>query len=138
MKIIDPIQFEQACVFRTSRSGGKGGQHVNKVETKVELLFDIFSSALFSEEEKDILYEKLAGRLTQDKLLRLSCDKERSQYRNKQLVIKRSITLLVKALEPAKPRKKTKPTKAAIEKRLQDKQAKAEKKASRKIPLFMF
>ena len=133
MKSIDSTALMQECMFRTSRSGGHGGQRVNKVETRVELIFDIDKSALFTEEEKEILYKKLSARLTQDGLLQLSCEKERSQYRNKQLVIERLVLILEKAVAPVKPRKKTKPTTSAIEKRLRDKQALAQKKTNRKI-----
>ncbi len=137
MKVIDSIRFEQECVFRTSRSGGKGGQNVNKVETKVELLFDISSSELFSEEEKDMLYVKLQTRLAQGTVLQVTCEKERSQYRNKQLAIEKAVLLLAKALEPVKPRTKTKPTKASVEKRLQEKQVQAQKKVNRKAAPFI-
>ena len=133
MKTIDSTALMQECTFRTSRSGGHGGQRVNKVETRVELIFDIDKSALFTEEEKEILYKKLSARLTQDGLLQLSCEKERSQYRNKQVVIERLVLILEKALAPVKPRKKTGPTASAIEKRLRDKQALAQKKTNRKI-----
>ena len=133
MKSIDSTALLQECTFRTSRSGGHGGQRVNKVETRVELIFDIDKSALFTEEEKEVLYKKLSARLTQDGLLQLSCEKERSQYRNKQLVIERMVLILEKALAPVKPRKKTRPTASAIEKRLRDKQALAQKKTNRKI-----
>jgi ribosome-associated protein len=121
MHSIDPIAFEKECTFRTARSGGKGGQHVNKVETKVVLVFSVAASALFDENEKATLYHKLATRLTQEGVLQVSCDRERSQLKNKTIAITRAIALLEKALQPVKPRKKTKPTKASVEKRLQDK-----------------
>jgi ribosome-associated protein len=128
MKTIDPISFEKECTFRTARSGGKGGQNVNKVETKVVLLFDVAASELFSEEEKATLFRKLATRLTRDGVLQVSCERERSQFRNKEIALFRAIALLEKALKPVTPRKKTKPTKAAVEKRLQAKQLQAKKK----------
>jgi ribosome-associated protein len=128
---IDPIAFEKECTFRTARSGGKGGQHVNKVETKVMLAFSIAASALFDENEKATLYRKLAARLTQEGVLQVSSDKERSQLKNKTIAIARAIALLEKALKPVKPRKKTKPTKASVEKRLQNKLLLAKKKEAR-------
>jgi ribosome-associated protein len=131
MKSIDPIAFEKECGFRTARSGGKGGQHVNKVETKVVLIFSIAASALFDESEKAMLYQKLAARLTREGDLQVSSDRERSQLKNKAIVIDRVIALLEKALKPVKPRKKTKPSKVSVEKRLQDKLFLAKKKELR-------
>jgi len=131
MKSIDPIAFEKDCTFRTARSGGKGGQNVNKVETKVVLVFDVAASALFSEEEKTVLFKKLSARLTQDGILQVSCEKERSQLQNKETAIAKAVALLQKALTPVKPRKKTKPTKASVEKRLQEKQTRAKTKEMR-------
>jgi ribosome-associated protein len=131
MKNIDPIAFEKECTFRTARSGGKGGQHVNKVETKVVLLFSIAASGLFDENEKAALHQKLAARLTQEGVLQVSCDRERSQWKNKTLAITKAIAILEKALKPVKPRKKTKPAKASVEKRLQDKLFLAKKKELR-------
>ncbi len=104
---------------------------MNKVETKVVLLFDLPASALFTEEEKETLWKKLATRLTHAGVLQMSSEKERSQLRNKQLVVAKAVALLEKALVPVKPRNPTKPTKASVEKRLQGKQAQAEKKQNR-------
>ena len=106
---IDPTAFEKECTFRTARSGGKGGQHVNKVETKVVLTFSPAASALFDDEEKERLAQRLASRLSQEGLLQVSCDRERSQTVNKALAIRRAIALLEKALTPLPPRRKTKP-----------------------------
>ncbi|MDR3132879.1 MAG: aminoacyl-tRNA hydrolase [Prevotellaceae bacterium] len=131
MKSIDPIAFEKECTFRTARSGGKGGQHVNKVETKVVLVFSVAASELFDENEKAALHQKLAARLTQKGVLQVSCDRERSQIKNKTHAITKAITILEKALTPVKPRKKTKPTKASVEKRLLDKSCLAKKKELR-------
>ena len=119
--MIDPITFENECVFKTSRSSGSGGQHVNKTETKVSLWFDVAASALFSEEEKTRIFSRLASVITDDGYLQLNCDEQRSQLQNKQLVINRAIEILEKALVVRKPRKRTKPPKAAVEKRLEEK-----------------
>jgi ribosome-associated protein len=131
MKKIDPTVFEKECMFRTARSGGKGGQNVNKVETKVILVFSIAASGLFNENEKATLHQKLAARLTQEGILQVSCDRERSQVNNKAIAITKAIALLEKALKPVKPRKQTTPTKASVEKRLQDKSFLAKKKELR-------
>ncbi|MDR0581855.1 MAG: aminoacyl-tRNA hydrolase [Prevotellaceae bacterium] len=131
MKNIDPIAFEKECTFRTARSGGKGGQNVNKVETKVVLVFSVAESGLFDENEKATLHQKLAARLTQEGILQVHCDRERSQRKNKTIAISRAVAILEKALKPVKPRKKTKPTKASVEKRLQDKLLLSKKKELR-------
>ncbi|MDR2802551.1 MAG: aminoacyl-tRNA hydrolase, partial [Prevotellaceae bacterium] len=130
-KRIDPIAFEKECTFRTARSSGKGGQNVNKVETKVILVFSVAASELFDENEKAALHQKLAARLTQKGMLQVSCDRERSQLKNKSIAVTRAIAILEKALQPVKPRRKTKPTKASVEKRLQDKLLLARKKELR-------
>jgi len=132
MTTVDPILFAQECRFRTSRSSGKGGQNVNKVETKVELLFDISASALFTNDEKSRLLKKLAAGLNADGLFSVVCEEERSQLKNKYLAIEKAIALIKQALKPVKPRQKTKPTKASVEKRLEDKKRQAEKKINRK------
>jgi ribosome-associated protein len=104
---------------------------VNKVETKVVLLFSIAASGLFDENEKAALHQKLAARLTQAGVLQVRCDRERSQLKNKTIAVTRAIAILEKALKPVKPRKKTKPTKTSVEKRLQNKSLVAKKKELR-------
>jgi ribosome-associated protein len=128
---IDPIAFERECTFRTARSSGKGGQNVNKVETKVLLLFDVAASALFDGEQKATIIDRLATRLTQCHILQVRCEKERSQWQNKEIALRRALALLEKALQPVTPRKKTSPSKVAVEKRLQEKQLQAKKKERR-------
>ena len=125
------ITFENECLFKTSRSSGKGGQNVNKTETKVALWFDVAASALFSDEEKTRILSRLASMITDDGFLQLTCDEQRSQLQNKQLVIERAIEMLEKAMVAPKPRKKTKPSKATIEKRLEEKRKKSLKKIDR-------
>lgn len=121
-------------VFKAIRSSGPGGQHVNKVSSKIELSFDIVNSNSLSEEEKERLLTKLQSKLTKNGVLLLSCDESRSQHKNKEIAIERLLFLLKKTLQKEKPRKPTKPTKSSIEKRLEKKKKDAFKKALRKKP----
>lgn len=118
--------------YRTSRSSGAGGQHVNKVSTKVELVFDVDASRVLTEEQKAVIHTKLKNRISREGLLTLQCDETRSQVKNKEIVFERFITLIKEALKPEKERKPTKPTKASVEKRLKEKKKKSEKKDFRK------
>ena len=120
--------------FKAVRSSGAGGQHVNKVSSKVVLSFNLQNSEALSEEEKNILTSKLATRLTSEGMLILNCDEDRSQIKNKEAVIKRFLKLIEKALLKPKVRKATKISKAAIKKRLKQKKNIAAIKASRKKP----
>jgi len=129
--MIDLSVFENECIFRTSRSSGKGGQHVNKTETKVALWFDVAASALFSDEEKALIFSRLASVITDDGYLQLACDGQRSQLQNKQAAMERALVMLEKALIKPKPRKRTKPSKAAVEKRLDEKRRTSLKKSDR-------
>ncbi len=129
--MIDPEIFENECIFKTSRSSGKGGQNVNKTETKVSLWFDVAASTLFDDEEKDRIRSRLATYITDDGYLQLSCDEQRSQLQNKQSVVERAVAMLEKALVRKKPRKPSKPSKAAVEKRLETKRRNALKKIDR-------
>lgn len=131
MNIFKP-DLQREITYKTSRSGGKGGQNVNKVSTKVELLFSIAGSALFDEEQKILLQEKLQNRLNKDGLVQVICDEERSQYLNKEKALDRLIKLLINALRKPKDRKVTKPSKAAKAARLNSKRLQSEKKESRK------
>ncbi len=118
--------------FKAVRSSGAGGQHVNKVSSKVELSFTIEDSLGLSDKEKALLLKNLANRLSKENTLILSSQESRSQHRNKELVIERFFNLLAQALVIPKVRKATKPKKAAIAKRLDAKKQQAEKKENRK------
>jgi len=132
--MINPEILLPELVFQTARSGGSGGQNVNKVETKVELRFDIPNSAAITEDEKEILYEKLSNKLTNEKVLILYHQTERSQLANKEKVITKFNDLIVKAFTVQKKRRPTRPTLASKKERLQSKQRNAIVKSLRKKP----
>ncbi|SDQ12652.1 alternative ribosome rescue aminoacyl-tRNA hydrolase ArfB [Flagellimonas zhangzhouensis] len=131
---MDKKQIHNELQFKAVRSSGAGGQHVNKVSSKVEVSFNIALSQGLSNIEKQRILLKLQSRLSNDGVLLLQCDEARSQHRNKDLVVKRLFDVLTKAFEIPKKRKKTKPTKSSVEKRLKLKKMSAERKATRKKP----
>ncbi len=120
--------------FNYSKSSGPGGQHVNKVNTKVGLRFDVVNSNLLSADQKSFLIEKLANKLTKDGVLVLAAQVARSQLANKELVVQKLDKLLSSAFIIKKKRKPTKPTKASKERRLDSKKHHAQKKANRQKP----
>jgi len=122
--------------FKAVRSSGSGGQHVNKVSSKMELHFNLDNSESFSDEEKQLLLQTLSKRLTKENRLVLQCDETRSQHKNKELVIKRFFNLIREGLIVPKKRKPTKTPKAVIKERQESKRKQSQKKANRKNPEF--
>lgn len=120
--------------FKAVRSSGAGGQNVNKVSSKVVLTFDLENSIGLDEEEKTRLKEKLTTKLTQDTILILTCDEDRSQLKNKEIVTKRFFKIIIEGLKVPKPRKKTKVPRAVKEKRLLTKKTTSQIKQNRKKP----
>ena len=120
--------------FKAIRSSGSGGQHVNKVSSKIELYFNLVDSKALSDDEKELLLEYLKSRLTKEGILQLQCDESRSQHKNKELAIKRFTDIIAQGLIVKKKRKPTRTPKSVIKKRLDNKKKRSDKKVNRKKP----
>jgi ribosome-associated protein len=126
------IDITREISFRTARSGGSGGQNVNKVETMVEGLWDIDKSQLIDDEQKARIKDKLRNRITQNGILIVKSQSERTQLGNKEIVIKKMNLLIEESMRKKKSRISTMPTKASKEKRISSKKKTSEIKSGRK------
>lgn len=131
---MDAEKIITELTFKAVRSSGAGGQNVNKVSSKVVLSFDLFNSQSLSEEEKNLISEKIKTKLTSDAILILNCDEDRSQLKNKEIITKRFLKLIQNALVIPKKRKPTKIPRSVIEKRIKEKRTTSEIKQNRKKP----
>ncbi|HEY9047437.1 MAG TPA: alternative ribosome rescue aminoacyl-tRNA hydrolase ArfB [Ohtaekwangia sp.] len=129
---MDPALLSKELAFSTSRSSGPGGQNVNKVNTKVTAKFDVVNSAVLTPEEKELLLQKLASRLTTDGVLIIISQDKRSQLQNKEEAVAKFEKVITKAFEKKKARKATKPSKGAVQERIKKKKKQSEKKQWRR------
>lgn len=136
MKLIEEIKklLEQTAMFSASRSGGPGGQNVNKVNSQVELRFSVANTTLFSEEEKARIFEKLKNKINSEGEIIITSQEGRSQLENRELVIQKFFQIIESALRVQRKRIKTTPSHASIKERLEIKKINAKKKQMRKPP----
>ena len=120
--------FSNELVITTSRSGGPGGQSVNKVNSKVTLRFDVNKSEILSDSEKEIILKKLGTKLTKEGTLIISAQNNRSQLQNREAVLLKFHRLIEKAFTRKRSRKATKPTRSSVQKRIKEKKMLSEKK----------
>ncbi|MDP3434014.1 MAG: alternative ribosome rescue aminoacyl-tRNA hydrolase ArfB [Bacteroidota bacterium] len=118
-------------IFQASRSSGPGGQNVNKVNSKIELRFNIQNSSILTDDQKELLLSKLSTKISLDGFLIVISQRDRSQLVNKDDAIRKLYELIEKALRPVKRRKSTRPTRSSVEKRLTGKRIKADIKQNR-------
>ncbi len=133
-KVMPSLRYE--VKYKTARSGGKGGQNVNKVETMAEVYWHVYNSELYTEDEKNLITEKLANKINAEGFLIVKSQKERSQLANKQDALQKMEDLVTKALHVPKKRKPTRVSKAAKQKRLDTKQRNSGIKEMRKKPIL--
>ena len=126
---------EDEISWSAIRASGPGGQHVNKASTAVQLRFDIERCLSLSESQKETLINFPDARISKDGIIVIRSEESRSQPRNREIAVQRLIELLQKAFAPRKPRRKTRPTKASVQQRLQDKRQKSQTKQARRKPL---
>jgi ribosome-associated protein len=132
LSVTDDLFIPRAeLTYRASRSGGPGGQHVNTSSTRVELVWDVAGSPSLTEAQRALIQEKLANRINAEGELQLVGGESRSQHQNKEAVTERFAELLREALHVPKPRRKTRPPRAAKEERLQSKKRRSETKKMR-------
>lgn len=131
--INDKVQVPLSeLVYTASRASGPGGQHVNTTDSRIQVRWNVLASAALTEGERAMVRKNLASRLTEAGDLILASDTHRSQRRNREEVTQRLASLVREALIPPKPRKKTRPTKASREKRLEEKRKKSSTKQGRR------
>lgn len=135
LKIMESLTIpEEELQFTATRASGPGGQNVNKVATSVTLRWSVADSPTLTDHQRARILQKLAHKITKEGELLITAQDTRSQTTNKQLAQERLATLLAEALKPAKPRKKTRPSKAAKQRRLDAKKHRATTKATRTKP----
>lgn len=133
---VDAEKIIENCTYRYSRSGGKGGQHVNKVSTRVEIMLDIAATEGLSEEEKNRLFINGKRKISQEGVLLITCEETRSQVKNKEIAEKKLLEYIREKITVQKKRKPTRPSKASKVKRSEDKKKRSEIKSGRKNPLL--
>lgn len=139
---MDDVRVSRTCViparevrFRFSRSGGPGGQNVNRRETQVELVFDVEGSPSLGPRQRERILRRLANRIDDDGRLRIVASEQRTQARNREIALERFRTLLADALRPDPPtRRATKPSRAAVERRIAGKRRRSDVKRGRARP----
>jgi ribosome-associated protein len=123
---------EHELLFKTARSGGPGGQHVNKAETRVQMRWNVGQSHGVPDAVKARFLARFRTRITEGGELIIDCDETRSQARNREICLERLKQMLTQVATPPKPRKKSKPSKSALKRRREHRQAHAAKKAARR------